>query len=97
MGLGPAGAEATTVNARPYAYLYAPAYGWTWLVSPWGFGSFRPGPRTHAPGPWIGPAPYRYYAGPRVGYGYRGVAPHALRPSFGAHWAGVAHARGNHR
>ena len=85
------------MNAQPYAYLYAPTYGWTWLVSPWGFGSFRPGPWIHARGAWIGPAPYRYYAGPRVWYGYRGVAPHALRPSFGAHWGGAEHARGNHR
>jgi hypothetical protein len=62
-----------------------------------GLGSFRPGPWIHARGPWIGPAPHRYDAGPRVWYGHRGVAPYALRPSFGAHRAGVAHVRGNHR
>ena len=93
----PAGGEATTVSAQPYAYLYAPTYGWTWVVSPWGFGPFRPGPWIHARGPWIGPTPYRYYAGPRVWYGHHGVAPHPLRPSFGAHWGVAAHARGNHR
>jgi hypothetical protein len=27
----------------PYAYLYTPAYGWTWYVSPWGWGPYRYG------------------------------------------------------
>jgi hypothetical protein len=33
-------------------------------------------------------APYRYYAGPRVWYGYRGVTTHAYQPNFGSHWGG---------
>jgi hypothetical protein len=94
----PAGSEATTVNAQPYAYLYAPAYGWTWFVSPWGFGPYRAGPWIHAvnAGPWPG-APYRYYTGPSVWYGYHGVVTHPYRPSFGSHWGGGVRGGGYRR
>jgi hypothetical protein len=27
----------------PYTYLYTPAYGWTWYVSPWGWGPYHYG------------------------------------------------------
>jgi hypothetical protein len=82
----PAGAEATTVNAQPYVYLYAPTYGWTWFVSPWGFGPYRAGPWIHA-----GP---RWGVGFRSGYGYHGVAPHPYyRPNVGGHWGGAGHRR----
>jgi hypothetical protein len=27
----------------PYSYLYTPAYGWTWYVSPWGWGPYHYG------------------------------------------------------
>jgi hypothetical protein len=95
----PAGSEATAVDAQPYVYLYAPSYGWTWFVSPWGFGPYRAGPWIHAgvnAGPWPR-APYRYYTGPRVWYGYHGVTPHPYRPAFGGHWGGGTMRGGGHR
>jgi hypothetical protein len=101
----PAGSEATTVAAQPYVYLFAPTYGWTWFVSPWGFGPYRAGPWVHARGALprvgVGPrAPYRYYGGPRVWYGYHGVTPHAYQPTFGAHFSpgrGAPQGGGRHR
>src|SRR5712692_3853764 len=36
--------EPSTVGAYPYAYVYYPIYGWTWLTSPWVWG--------------LGPLPY---------------------------------------
>jgi hypothetical protein len=40
----PSGTTPTAVDGVPYSYLYTPAYGWTWYVSPWGWGGYRPGP-----------------------------------------------------
>jgi hypothetical protein len=37
----PAGAGTMVVEGAPYAYLYTPAYGWTWYVSPWGPGRYH--------------------------------------------------------
>jgi hypothetical protein len=39
----PRGAAASDMEGVPYAYLYTPAHGWTWYVSPWGRGVFRYG------------------------------------------------------
>jgi uncharacterized membrane protein YgcG len=39
----PAGAEAVVDEGVPYTYLYTPAFGWTWYVSPWGWGPYRYG------------------------------------------------------
>jgi|CZKU01.1.fsa_nt_gi hypothetical protein len=39
----PAGATATEMEGVPYTYLYTPAYGWTWYVSPWGWGPYHYG------------------------------------------------------
>lgn len=39
----PAGSTTTLVEGVPYAYLYTPAYGWTWYISPWGWGPYRYG------------------------------------------------------
>jgi len=39
----PAGATTTDMEGVPYAYLYTPAYGWTWYVSPWGLGPYHYG------------------------------------------------------
>jgi hypothetical protein len=36
----PAGTAAVNTDGVPYAYLYTPAYGWTWYVSPWGWGPY---------------------------------------------------------
>ena len=94
----PAGSEAATANAQPYVYLYAPTYGWNWFLSPWGFGPYRAGPWIHAvhAGPWPR-APYRYYTGPSVWYGYHGVVTHPYRPNFGSHWGGGVRGGGHRR
>jgi hypothetical protein len=39
----PAAATQNVVDGVPYSYLYTPAYGWTWYVSPWGWGPYRYG------------------------------------------------------
>jgi hypothetical protein len=80
----PAASEAVEVNAQPYAYLYAPAFGWSWFVSPWGVGPYRAGPWIHA---GVRAPYYHPYVAPRA-YGYHGVAPHVYSPAFGAHWGG---------
>jgi hypothetical protein len=34
--------EGTAYDASPYAYVYYPSYGWTWLAAPWiwGWGAY---------------------------------------------------------
>jgi hypothetical protein len=76
----PNGSTAMSVGVQPYVYLFAPAYGWRWFVSPWGVGPFyygawgwgpRWGPR-YAPPRGLGG--FHYAPGP----GARGVyAPRA--------------------
>jgi hypothetical protein len=39
----PAGATTSDMEGVPYTYLYTPAYGWTWYVSPWGVGPYHYG------------------------------------------------------
>jgi hypothetical protein len=39
----PSGAAPLETDGVPYVYLYTPAYGWTWYVSPWGWGPYRYG------------------------------------------------------
>jgi hypothetical protein len=39
----PAGATTQELEGAPYAYLYTPAYGWTWYLSPWGWGPYHYG------------------------------------------------------
>ncbi len=74
----PGGTVATEFEGVPYSYLYTPAYGWTWYISPWGIGPyFYGGWVVH---PWR-PVGWRggWVAGPRVfthfgGHGaYRGA------------------------
>jgi hypothetical protein len=36
----PAGTTPQEVDGAPYVYLYTPAYGWTWYLSPWGWGPY---------------------------------------------------------
>ncbi|HXX40344.1 MAG TPA: hypothetical protein VEP50_19680 [bacterium] len=36
----PGGAVPTVLDGVPYVYLYTPIYGWTWYVSPWGWGPY---------------------------------------------------------
>jgi hypothetical protein len=70
----PAGTTTADIEGVPYAYMYTPAYGWTWYISPWGVGPYRYG--FWARHPWY-PAGYRgrWVAHPRVVTrlgGYRG-------------------------
>jgi hypothetical protein len=37
------------MEGTPYTYLYTPAYGWTWYVSPWGIGPYHYGIWVHHP------------------------------------------------
>ena len=106
----PYGSTTTVVGAEPYVYLYAPAVGWTWFVSPWGPGPFRYGswgwgPRwgsRYAPQGWVG-------AHHHGGWESRGVVRYAPRPFHavpaerwgGAHFGGArgfggGHAGGGH-
>jgi len=39
----PAGADTVVEDGVPYAYFYTPLYGWTWYVSPWGWGPYHYG------------------------------------------------------
>jgi hypothetical protein len=39
----PTGAVAAGVDGSPYSYLYTPRFGWTWYVSPWGWGHYHYG------------------------------------------------------
>jgi hypothetical protein len=39
----PAGAVTTEMDGVPYVYLYTRPYGWTWYVSPWGWGPYHYG------------------------------------------------------
>jgi hypothetical protein len=39
----PSGTAATVVDGTPYSYLYTPRFGWTWYVSPWGWGVYHYG------------------------------------------------------
>ncbi len=45
----PSGAAAQDFEGVPYVYLYTPAYGWTWYVSPWGVGPYVYGAWVHHP------------------------------------------------
>jgi hypothetical protein len=39
----PAGTSPQEVDGSPYVYLYTPTYGWTWYLSPWGWGPYHYG------------------------------------------------------
>jgi len=97
----PAGTQTYAVEQVPYAYLYTPAYGWTWYASPWGWGPY-------AYGPWVGgawPFGFRAWAhGPggwgwNYGRGGRGVGVYrggagAYRGGGGAYRGGGGHYSG---
>jgi hypothetical protein len=84
------------VTVYPYAYVYYPAYGWTWLSAPWVWGG---GPSIHFS---VGPRYYHWYhrphfvgrgiiRGPVRGYhpGFRGGIRGHIGPSrFGGHLRG---------
>ena len=76
--------DATTIAEEgvPYVYLYTPAYGWTWYVSPWGWGPYHYGP-------WI-----RHPWHPIGWHGYWVARPHVVvRLGGGAHFRGGYHRR----
>ncbi len=53
----PAGAVTMDAEGVPYTYLYTPASGWTWYLSPWGWGPYHYGPwvrHTWRPSGWHG-------------------------------------------
>ncbi len=85
----PADAAPTVVEGVPYAYLYTPAYGWTWYVSPWGWGPYRYGAWVRHP--W---RPYGWRGGwvahphvvVRLGVGWHGGYYHPVHvaPHYGA-------------
>jgi hypothetical protein len=74
----PAAATTYAIGTDPYAYLFTPVYGWTWYLSPWGAGAYRPGP-------WL----YSHVGlGARVWVGGRLVAP-----AHGVRYGGALHVR----
>jgi hypothetical protein len=49
----PASSAVEVEGGVPYTYLYTPAYGWAWYVSPWGWGPYHYGGWvTHPWRPW---------------------------------------------
>ncbi len=77
-------------DGPPYAYLYYPAYGWTWVAAPWIFG-WGPWPYFGFHGAfyygWYGHGwwrqPWRWYAGPPRGWNgpyYNNYRPAPGRP-----------------
>jgi hypothetical protein len=78
----PSGADTTAVDGVPYTYLYTPSYGWTWYISPWGYGPYHYGA-------WVG-HPWRPYgwrggwvAHPRV---VTRIGPAHFAPRGGGGW-----------
>jgi hypothetical protein len=70
----PAGTQTTDLEGTPYVYLYTPAYGWTWYVSPWGVGPYRYGLWVRHPWHPVGLHGYwvaRPHVGERLGRGRR--------------------------
>ena len=57
----PAGSGTTEMDGVPYTYLYTPAYGWTWYVSPWGWGPYHYG--LWARHPWHPVGLHGYWVG----------------------------------
>jgi hypothetical protein len=92
----PAGTTAYNVGAQPYVYLYTPSYGWTWYVSPWGWGPYYRGGWVHAPYWGRGGAWGHYYGGhPVYGHGYGGGYHGGYHAGGGYHGGGF-HGGGGH-
>src|SRR5580692_2661433 len=71
----PNGSTSSELDGVPYAYLYTPAYGWTWYVSPWGWGPYAYGPWFRHPWHPVGLHGYwvaHPHVGGRLGGGFRG-------------------------
>src|SRR5580692_10792159 len=70
----PNGSTSSELDGVPYAYLYTPAYGWTWYVSPWGWGPYAYGPWFRHPWHPVGLHGYwvaHPHVGGRLGGGFR--------------------------
>ena len=83
----PAGTAAYNVESQPYVYLYTPSYGWTWYVSPWGWGPYHRGGWVHSP--YWGRGAWGHYAGGHHVHGgahYGGG--HSGGHSGGGHYGG---------
>jgi hypothetical protein len=82
------------VEGVPYAYLYTPSYGWTWYVSPWGFGPYYYGVWVRHP--WR-PVGWRYgwVARPGVAVHIGGYYHHGYYGGHGYH--GGYHGGGHRR
>jgi hypothetical protein len=48
----PSGATSTGIDGVPYTYLYTPRFGWTWYISPWGWGHYHYGLWVTRPAGW---------------------------------------------
>jgi hypothetical protein len=74
----PMGATTVEMDGIPYVYLYTPVLGWTWYVSPWGWGPYFYGPWFRHPwhpygwhGYWVAHPHVIERLGPRGGPGHR--------------------------
>jgi hypothetical protein len=83
----PNGAATTDMEGVPYTYLYTAGYGWTWYVSPWGWGPYHYGGWVRRPwrpygwrGGWVAHPGVVVRLGGHGGYyrggGYRGGGGH---------------------
>jgi hypothetical protein len=89
----PAGAQTYPVDGVPYAYLYSPAYGWTWFASPWGWGPYAYGPWIYHPWPYG----FRAWARGAGGWGWRGgVGRYGGGGYYGGHGGYAGHYGGGH-
>ena len=71
----PNGATPSVIDGVPYTYLYTPAYGWTWYVSPWGWGPYHYGAwvsHPWRPYGWRGGWVAHPHVAVRLGVGYHG-------------------------
>jgi hypothetical protein len=90
----PTGTAAYNVGSQPYVYLYTPSYGWTWYVSPWGWGPYYRGGWIHTPYWGRGGAWGHYYGGHAV-YGAHYGGGHYGGGYYGGHGGG-GHGGGGH-
>ena len=90
----PAGTAAYNVESTPYVYLYTPSYGWTWYVSPWGWGPYYRGGWVHSP--YWGRGAWGHYSGGHAVYdGGHGGGGHGGGGQGGGGHGGGGH--GGHR
>ena len=92
----PTGTAAYNVESQPYVYLYTPSYGWTWYVSPWGWGPYYRGGWVHSP--YWGRGAWGHYAGGHPVFGGAhyggGHSGHSGGHYGGGHYGG--HGGGGH-